>query len=72
MKLAIKPEFAQRVMAFDGSGSLPVGQYSIERLIKLAIIAQQSKDKTLLDMFEGPLPSVQELQRAQLRKALKK
>lgn len=71
MNLKIKEEFAQKVIAFDGAGALPIGQYSIDRLTKLAITAHQSGNKSLIELFDGPLPSLQELQRAQTQKAIR-
>jgi tRNA A37 threonylcarbamoyladenosine synthetase subunit TsaC/SUA5/YrdC len=58
----IKKEFEQTVIAFGNSG-LPLGLRSEEDINSLAVIAQQSNNKQLLNMFET-LPAIEELQQS--------
>lgn len=67
MNIIVKNEFLQTVVAFGNSG-LPLGQR--DDLIDLAIIAQESNDLTLLQLFEK-LPSLATLKKAKTDKELK-
>lgn len=58
--LKIKSTHWNTVIAFNNSG-VPVGKRSQADLIDLAIIGLQSGHKAVLDVFEEPLPSLQEL-----------
>lgn len=62
----IKKEYESAVVAFGTSG-LPLGQR--EDLLDLAIIAQQSKDPSLIKLFES-LPTLEQLQRMKIQPLL--
>lgn len=64
--LKLKKQFESTVIAFGNSG-LPLGQR--DDLLDLAIIAQQSQDPTLLQLFES-LPSLGELQKQRIQPLL--
>lgn len=66
MAVKIKKEYASTVIAFGNSG-LPLGQR--DDLSDLAIIAHQSKDPSLLKLFET-LPSLEDLQREKVQALL--
>lgn len=58
--LTIKNSSKDTVIAFNNSG-VPVGKRSQADLIDLAIIGHESGHKAILEVFEGPLPSLQDL-----------
>lgn len=66
----IKEVFQTAVVAFGNSG-LPLGQRTPEEINQLAIIARQSKDPSLLQLFEE-LPALEELKREKVEAQLKK
>lgn len=67
MNIVIKEEFLSTVVGFGKSG-LPLG--SRDDLGDLAIIAQESQDPTLLNLFEK-LPSLDALKKHKTDKQLK-
>jgi len=67
MILEVKDEHKNTVIAFNKGGKTPLVKRSQADLIKLAILAIQSNDPTLLDFFVQPLPSLRELQRIDFR-----
>lgn len=69
--LTIKSEYADNRVAFKGSGLRTLGEQSQESLIDLAIIALQSQNKNLINLFEDPLPTLTELQVFRVRTKLK-
>jgi hypothetical protein len=66
MAVKIKKEYASTVIAFGNSG-LPLGQR--DDLNELAIIAHQSQDPSLLELFDT-LPSLEDLQREKVHALL--
>lgn len=62
MILKIKSLYQYNIIAFGGMGKIPLGKYPLKDLVRLAILAHQSKSKTLLNFFEGELPSLDDLQ----------
>lgn len=58
--LTIKSSHRNTVIAFNNSG-VPVGKRSQEDLVDLAIIGLESGHRAILDVFEGSLPSLQQL-----------
>ena len=71
MDIKIKSEFKNTIIAFGGRGKLPLGDRSDEDIARLALTALQSKDKGLLNLFDGDLPSIEELQKSFTEKAIK-
>lgn len=64
-QIKIKKASEKEIVGFGGNGKTPLGELAQEQLQKLALIAQQSKNKNLLRHFEGTLPSVKDLQALQ-------
>jgi hypothetical protein len=73
MALKIKPVHGERYIAFKSStpGKVPLKNRNQEDLIRLAIVGLESKDKSILDLFEGPLPSLDDLKKGKTEIALK-
>lgn len=69
--IKIKDNHAKRVVVFAGSTRTPLGQKSQEELRKLAIIGLQSNDKTILELFDGQLPALADLQKVETSKEIK-
>lgn len=59
-EVRIKEEFKKTIIAFGGGGKVALGER--KDLDKLAILAHESRDPTLLNLFES-LPSLEELKR---------
>lgn len=59
--LSIKPEHKNAIIAFDKSGRVSLGNRTQESLRNLAILALESRDPSLLKLFQEPLPSLSEL-----------
>ena len=71
--LKIKSSHKDTVIAFNNSG-IPLGKRSQADLLDLAIMAQESGHKSLLDAFEDTLPTIEELRKkkmASIEKATK-
>lgn len=68
-KSKIKEEFLGTVVAFGGGGPKPLGER--DDIDRLAIIAQESQDKSLLNLFEV-LPSLHELKEEATDAAIEK
>lgn len=66
----IKQEHKDTFIAFGGGGALTLGQRT--DIDRLAVIALESGDKSLLELFEQPMPSLQELKKQQTDADLKK
>lgn len=71
--LVIKPEYGKRNVAFrttiprkPGTKPARLGERTQSDLIDLAIIGLSAKDKSILKLFEGTLPSLDDLKAAQL------
>jgi hypothetical protein len=68
----LKEQHKSTFVAFGGGGSRLLGQR--DDLDKLALMAVESGDKSLLSLFEAPLPSADELRKSitdsELRKGL--
>jgi hypothetical protein len=58
----IKEEFKTTFIAFGGRGYLELGQR--DDIDQLAIMAIESQDNSLLQFFEQPMPSVDQLKKA--------
>lgn len=69
-KAKLKAEHKTTFVAFNGGGSTLLGDR--DDLDKLAIMAIQSGDKSLLNLFEQPLPSLDELKKSDVDDQLKK
>lgn len=59
--MTIKSKYANKYVAFKGAGGTKLGELSEKQLNDLAIIAQESQHSSLLELFEGELPSLDEL-----------
>lgn len=70
MELKIKSKYAGKKVVFAGGGNQPLGNRSQDDLRKLAIAGLQGKDSTILELFEGQLPVLQELQKAETAKQI--
>ena len=68
--LKIKKEKEKTILAF-GKGGGELGKRSQADLTQLAIIAHQSGDQSIIDLFEGELPPLEELQKKTTEKAIK-
>lgn len=68
--LKIKPQFQNNFVAFGKKGKILLKDRTQEDLKQLAIMALQSKDKTLLNLFEGSLPSLIDLQAGNTAKSI--
>lgn len=67
-KARIKKQYLQTTVAFGSSG-LPLGMRPQHEIDQLAIIALNSKDRRLLDLFEET-PSESELKKSKVEKEL--
>jgi hypothetical protein len=65
----IKEEFKTTFIAFGGRGYLELGQR--DDTDDLAIMALESGSQQLLQVFEQPMPTVEELKKAKTDKELK-
>lgn len=74
IQFKIKDEHAEKYVAFAGGkrGRILLKDRSQEDLAKLALIAQDSQNPDLLDLFEGELPSVTDLKAAQVKNEVNK
>ncbi len=70
MEVKIKEHYRNSFIAYGGGGKKVLGERSQDDLVKLAIMAHQSKSKTLLDVFET-LPPLADLQKSKVDKAIK-
>ena len=62
MILKIKSEHAKRFVGFKGAQGKPLSQLNQSQLRELAIIGRQSNDASILGLFEGVIPGLQDLQ----------
>lgn len=62
MTLKIKGASRNNHIAFGGMGKKKLGEYNQDELRKLAILAQSSKDKSVIALFDGELPPLKALQ----------
>lgn len=73
--LKIKKLYLTTRIAFGASG-LPLGKRTSEEILDLAIIARESKDQSILVVFEGEIPDLEQLRdmkmKMQIAKAKKK
>jgi hypothetical protein len=65
----IKPEYATTVIAFNRGGGRPLGLR--DDIDKLAIIAHESGDKSIINLF-AYLPPLDQLKKAKVDAELKK
>jgi hypothetical protein len=68
-KAKLKAEHKDKMVAFGGGGRKTLGER--DDLDKLAIIGLESGDRTILDLFEEPIPSLEELKKDQTDAQLK-
>lgn len=69
MEIKIKEEFKDTFIAFGGGGNLKLGERDQEDLIKLAIMGKKSGDKSILKVFDGELPKLEEMQASQTKES---
>jgi len=68
--LKINSKFANSYIAFGKSGKKLLKDRSQAELRQLAILGLQSKDKTILALFDGELPGLSDLQTAKVQQAV--
>jgi hypothetical protein len=68
-KAKLKAEHKDKMVVFGGGGRKTLGER--DDLDKLAIIGLESGDRTILDLFEEPIPSLEELKKDQTDAQLK-
>lgn len=62
-ELKIKSAFKSRYIAFKGANGKKLGELSQDQLKTLAAIAQSSRDKSLLSLFDNEVPKLENLQK---------
>ena len=69
MDLKIKPEYSKHIIAFGGTGKIELGARPQSQLRKLAILSYSNPGLKLF--FAGDIPSLADLQKAELEAAMK-
>lgn len=69
--MKIKEARKEELVVFKGSKGAKLGELSEEQLKQLAIITQRSGSRHLKDLWEDELPSLEELQKENVDKAIK-
>lgn len=64
--IKIKKQYENHFIGFKGAKGRPLGQLDQDSLETLAKIALSANDKSVLDVFDGPLPSLTDLKKAKL------
>ncbi len=70
MNLKIKEEYLKKRLAF-GKSANPLYKRDENELVDLAIMAIQSKDTSLLKLFDGKLPALIDLKKSKTDRQLK-
>lgn len=60
-QIKIKKEHAERYIAF-GQTPVPLGKKPQNELVQLGVIARSSQDPSIMEVFEGELPSLAVMQ----------
>jgi hypothetical protein len=70
MSLKIRDSVKHRYVAFKGANGKKLGELTQEQLQTLATIAQSSRDKSLLNLFDNAVPKLETLQKGEVDKKI--
>lgn len=62
MEIKINSKHGERKVGFGGMGATPLKDWPQDKLADLAILAHKSQDPSILELFEGELPHLEQLE----------